>query len=232
MGTLNRFYGWVPHLARDFRVVRVDVRGHGASEPGEIARIDHERLARDVVELLDHLGVARAHVAGASSGAMTAAQTALRFPDRVASLGLYSFTPGLRMQQVTQGQWAEQIRAVGVSAFLRRTIEERIDTSTAPPGLVEWMLQDSAATRADLMLHFPVMLARDRFDDDLPRIACPSLMVASDGDPRYKVEEYERVCASIPGCRLIVYPGLRHNIASQAPDRCAQDLKAFLAALG
>lgn len=232
MGSLNRYHGWVPHLARAYRVVRIDVRGHGASEPGEIARIDHERLARDVVELLDHLGVDRAHVAGASSGAMTAAQTALRFPERVKSLGLYSFTPGLRMQQVTQGQWAEQIRAVGVKDFLRRTIEERIDTATAPPGLVEWLLQDGAGTRVDLMLHFPVMLARDRFDDQLPRIRCPALMVASDGDPRYDVAEYRQVCAAIPGCRLIVYPGLRHNIASQAPDRCAQDLRVFLDSLG
>lgn len=228
MGTLNRFHGWVPHLARRYRIVRADVRGHGGSEPGEIDRIDHERLARDVTELLDHLDVERAHVAGASSGAMTAAQTAIRFPGRVASVGLYSFTPGLRMQQVTGGRWAEQITEVGVAEFLRRTIAERIDTATAPPGLVDWMVADGAGTRVDLMLHFPVMLARDRFDERLPEIRCPALMVASDGDPRYAVSEYESVCAAIPGCRLIVYPGLRHNIASQAPDACARDLGAFL----
>src|SRR5688572_20107234 len=66
MGSSRRFYAWVPHLARDFRVVRLDLRGHGESEvPGD-GQLTFERLCLDVVELLDQLGAATVHLAGSS----------------------------------------------------------------------------------------------------------------------------------------------------------------------
>ena len=53
MGSSRRFYAWVPHLAREFRVVRPDLRGHGASGiPGHDA-LTLERLARDVIDLAE-----------------------------------------------------------------------------------------------------------------------------------------------------------------------------------
>ena len=64
MGSSLRFYAWVPHLARDFRVVRIDMRGHGATALLATAALSVERLAQDVVELADHLGARQFHVAG------------------------------------------------------------------------------------------------------------------------------------------------------------------------
>ena len=58
MGSSNRFYAWVPHLARDFRVVRLDQRGHGQSGIPTAEQMSFKRLGMDVVELLDHLGLA------------------------------------------------------------------------------------------------------------------------------------------------------------------------------
>src|SRR3972149_12287302 len=72
MGSSRRFYAWVPHLARDFRVVRLDLRGHGESDIPDAARLSFERLGLDVVELLDHLGIQTAHLAGSSSAAIIA----------------------------------------------------------------------------------------------------------------------------------------------------------------
>src|SRR5262245_60737313 len=64
MGSSIRFYAWVPHLASDFRVARIDTRGHGATRLAASDRLTVERLAQDVVELADHLGARRFHVAG------------------------------------------------------------------------------------------------------------------------------------------------------------------------
>ena len=59
MGSARRYFGWVPHLSRDYRVVRLDLRGHGGSEvPPADRALTLERLTRDVDELLDHLGCA------------------------------------------------------------------------------------------------------------------------------------------------------------------------------
>ena len=81
---------WDPQvkaLARDFRVVRADHRGHGASPvpPAPYALAD---LGGDVVALLDHLGVQRAHVCGLSLGGMVAMWLAVHAAERVDRLVL------------------------------------------------------------------------------------------------------------------------------------------------
>ena len=76
MGSSLRLFGWVPHLARHFRVVRPDTRGHGRSEPGPLDGLGHDRLSLDLFELFDHLGIASAHVMGSSAGGMIAGQAA------------------------------------------------------------------------------------------------------------------------------------------------------------
>ena len=63
MGHSQRYYAWVPRLCRHYRVVRMDLRGHGESAvpPAEPA-LSMERLVKDMAELLDHLGLQeRAH---------------------------------------------------------------------------------------------------------------------------------------------------------------------------
>src|SRR5262245_66203745 len=68
MGSSVRFYAWVPHLARDFRVARIDMRGHGATPLGGAGELSVPRLARDVAELADHLGARGCQVAGSTAG--------------------------------------------------------------------------------------------------------------------------------------------------------------------
>ncbi len=76
---------WAPQLdllASQFRVIRYDTRGHGASSvPAGPYTLD--QLGGDVVALLDHLGIARAHVCGLSMGGLTAMWLAVHAPDRV-----------------------------------------------------------------------------------------------------------------------------------------------------
>ena len=84
MGSSKRLYAWVPKLARDFRVVRLDLRGHGASQvPDDALPFTLDRLARDVIELLDHLRVDRVHLAGSSAGAIISMKVAIDYPHQV-----------------------------------------------------------------------------------------------------------------------------------------------------
>ncbi|WP_439541258.1 alpha/beta fold hydrolase [Hyphomicrobium sp.] len=80
--------GWVEELAEaGYRVVAFDNRGHGQSE--KLYQLDDygaPLMAEDARRLLDHLGIAKAHVIGYSMGARIAAFLALAHPDRVQSL--------------------------------------------------------------------------------------------------------------------------------------------------
>src|ERR1700756_4827915 len=69
MGSARRYYAWVPPLSRHYRVVRMDLRGHGSSEvPSADREFSLDRLVRDVIELMDHLDCASAHIVGISAG--------------------------------------------------------------------------------------------------------------------------------------------------------------------
>ena len=80
--------GWVETLRQaGFRVIAYDNRGHGQSEKiYDLEKYGAPLMADDAARLLDHLGVARAHVMGYSMGARIAAFLTLQYPERVARL--------------------------------------------------------------------------------------------------------------------------------------------------
>lgn len=79
------YLGAVRHLGRDRTLLLYDLRGHGASSMPE-GGYSLEQLADDFRQLLDDLGVARAHVVGHSHGARVAIAFSQSFPERVESL--------------------------------------------------------------------------------------------------------------------------------------------------
>src|SRR5258705_5639542 len=88
LGTeLSMWDAQIPVLARTFRVMRYDARGHGASStPSQPFSIEH--LGRDVLALLDRVCVARAHFCGLSMGGMIGMWLGINAPDRLNSLVL------------------------------------------------------------------------------------------------------------------------------------------------
>src|ERR1700738_2977001 len=65
MGSARRYYAWVPPLSRHYRVVRMDLRGHGSSQiPRADRALTLDRLGRDGTQLVDPLGCAAAPIVG------------------------------------------------------------------------------------------------------------------------------------------------------------------------
>src|SRR5688572_13881467 len=65
--------GVLPDLARDYRVIAFDLRGHGGSDKPHEPRA-YEEVGLDVIRLLDHLEISRAHVVGYSLGGIIVAK--------------------------------------------------------------------------------------------------------------------------------------------------------------
>lgn len=83
-GTLN---GWInsgvlPNLAQHYRVIALDARGSGKSGKPHEVRAYGPEVGLDVVRLLDHLGIRRAHIVGQSMGAHVVAQLMTTHPER------------------------------------------------------------------------------------------------------------------------------------------------------
>ncbi len=230
MGSARRFYAWVPHLARDFRVVRLELRGHGESEIPGPDQLTFERLTRDVIELLDHLGIEHAHLMGSSAGAFVSQSVAANYPQRILTLACFAATPGMKKGKTDYGSWVARIGAKGVAAFLRETIRDRINVDAVEPGFVEWFIAESARAPVEVLARIVPMMAGMDLTPELPKIRCPTLVVVPGGDPIHEVDEYRVLERLIPDCEFIVYEGMPHNITDAMPDRCAQELKRFLLA--
>ena len=82
-------WGVLPNLARDYRVIALDARGHGKSGKPHDAKAYGLEMGLDVIRLLDHLRVQRAHIIGYSMGAHSTAQLLTTRPERflTATLG-------------------------------------------------------------------------------------------------------------------------------------------------
>jgi pimeloyl-ACP methyl ester carboxylesterase len=142
--SLEFWHAWVPLLGRDFRVLRMDPRGYGESgKPAPGYRFEIEQLARDAFGLMDHLGIARVHWVGDSTGGAVGMAAALRSPQRVASITACNTTAKMAQQTVDAYAIGEQDQAAaiekyGVYEWCRRTLQYRVDVSKIPPALGEW----------------------------------------------------------------------------------------------
>jgi pimeloyl-ACP methyl ester carboxylesterase len=229
MGSARRFYAWVPHLARDFRVVRPDLRGHGKSQAGLDKPLTHERLARDLIELLDVLGCGRAHVVGASAGGIIAMQAALRFPGRFASLSLIAATAGINPERPQKGNWLARVARDGVRQFLTETMRDRI--GDAEPARAQWFLDTAEGVTPGFLSRFVPLMASDYFPERLAAIDCPTLMIVPVPDPMVEAYEYELMRRHLRDCKFVAIKGPGHSMMGEIPDRCALEVRGFLNAL-
>ena len=95
-GTADRHFianGVFGNLAKDHHVIAIDLRGHGKSGKPHDPAAYGEEMARDVVRLLDHLKIQRAHVLGYSLGAMIAGKLATLHPDRLITVNYIASLP-------------------------------------------------------------------------------------------------------------------------------------------
>ena len=228
MGSSRRFYAWVPHLARDYRVVRLDLRGHGESGAPRPDQMSFERLGQDAIELMDHLGLQRTNLAGSSAGAIISQSVAIKHPDRVKTLASFAAPPGMKVGRQDYNGWLAKIGAKGVAAFLRETIADRMDLSRVEPGFVEWFIAEAARNKVESLALFVSTVAVVDLTPDLKKIQCPTLVVVPGADPIHRIDEYQLLEREIERCEFVVYEGLPHNITDTVPDRCAMDLLRFL----
>jgi 3-oxoadipate enol-lactonase len=226
MGSSKRWYAAVPALCRHYRVIRLDLRGHGESQvPPAVPPLSMDRLVQDVRELQDHIGCGPAHVVGNSAGGYVAQNLAMDSPERVRSLMLFGSTPGLKNSQAHT--WLPRVAREGLRNFLAATIEDRF-----PPGHdrahIEWFLDEAARNDDAYIGRFVGLMTTLWWPDELARIKCPTLLVVPGAETVGSAQNYQLMREKIPDCELIAYEGLPHNICDIVPDRCAADILAFL----
>ncbi len=230
MGSSRRWFKWVPALSRRYRVVRLDLRGHGASEvPKREEGFSLQHLVDDVIELLARVGCESAHVVGNSAGGYVAQQLAIQHPQRVKTLALFAATPGLKNSHAPT--WLPKIQEVGLKKFLGDTIQERFDEN-ADPHLVQWFIEQAGSNDPQFIGRFVSHMCTHYFMEDLSKISCPTLIVAAGKESIGQASAYEEMRKRILNSQVIYYDTSAHNICDGYADRCVTDLLTFLAEQG
>jgi 3-oxoadipate enol-lactonase len=226
MGSSRRWFQWIPRLSREYRVVTMDLRGHGESQiPAPEQPFSLDLLVRDAVQLLDVVGAERAHVVGNSAGGYVSQQLAIQHGERVQTLCLFGSTPGLKNSHALS--WIPRIGQIGLKKFLADTISERFD-STADPELVAWFIEQAGSNDPAFIARFVTHMTTHDFMEDLGRIQCPTLIVAAGGEQIGHAGAYQEMHRRIARSELRLYDTTGHNICDGYAVRCADDVLDFL----
>jgi 3-oxoadipate enol-lactonase len=203
---------WEPqatHFDKRFRVLRYDVRGHGATEatppPYTI-----EQLADDVVDFLDRLGIGNVAYVGLSLGGMIGQALAVRHPDRVRSLVLCDTT-----MHSPRDMWIERIAAIeanGLEPQVEPSIERWFTHSfrSSQPKLVDDMRVMIRATSLHGYLGCAMAMRDMRLESVAPRITQPTLILVGRDDRSTPVAEAQALHEAISGSQLEVIEHAAH----------------------
>lgn len=226
---LDNWDGVAAVLARNFSVIRYDLRGHGRSSKVS-GPYSLEMFADDAAALLDHLGIARAHMAGHSLGGMIAVTFARKYPQRVDRLAVLSAAAGRTEEE--RSKVMERIALIGSG----------IPGDHFKSSLSRWFTDEFRAANPELMDQYAArnrendpacyaaayaVLATGEVGPDLPGVKAPTLVVTGEHDLGSNPRMSRFIHAGIAGSELRILPRLRHSILIEAPRAVAGLLEPF-----
>jgi pimeloyl-ACP methyl ester carboxylesterase len=248
MGMGFQLIHWPPDFCRElaiegFRVVRFDNRDAGRSThlPGRRYRL--EDMAADSIGLLNALGIPSAHVVGASMGGMIAQTIAIRYPDRVLSLGSLMSTTGRRgvgrtsprvfryalgrRPRTAQEAVERRVRvfaAIGSPGFDRDLDELRAVTALA-------FERDPDARDGRRRQHRAVRASADR-TQALGRLTVPTVVIHGTHDLMCHPSGGQATADAVPGASLQLIRGMGHDLPPDAWPRILESITQNAARTG
>jgi pimeloyl-ACP methyl ester carboxylesterase len=192
-----------------------------------------EDMADDAAGLLDALEIESAHVVGASMGGMIAQLLAIRHPDRVRSLvSIMSTTGNRRVGRPSPRVLPLLVRRVPRDregylrdfAALYKTIgSPRYYSEARSRALGERCYERGVHPAGSARQLAAIVTAKDR-TEQLKRIDVPTTVIHGDADPLVNPSGGRATAAAIPGARLVVIPGMAHDLAPEVWGRVIDEI--------
>lgn len=225
----------VKGLSPRFRVVTMDLRGHGESE-APLWFSTMEVFADDVCALLDHLKIGRTVLAGLSMGGYIALAFYRKYKNRVKGLVLADTRPQPDTPEGKQGRFtaAQTAHKNGAGAIADVMVPKLLSAQsvTGRPDLVQAVRQMITKTpvtgiAADLM----AMAERTDSVALLPEITCPTLIIVGEQDKLTPPADAQLMAQKIPNAQLEIIPGAGHLSNIEQPEAFTAAVRKFLESL-
>lgn len=219
-------------LARQYRVIAFDNRGAGRSDK-PFGQYSIEQMTDDAVAVLDHEGIAAAHVVGASMGGAISQMMAVRHPTRVLSLTLACTAcrnQPWRRELLEQWMATAQERGIGAmtSEAARWVMAPRSFRRLVPA--FGWLgpLAMGRPTHSFVSQVRAILAAADELADSLQFIDVPTLVVVGNQDILTPRGDSEEIADRIHGAELVVISGAAHGFMVEHASTFNKILKDFL----
>jgi 3-oxoadipate enol-lactonase/4-carboxymuconolactone decarboxylase len=224
--TMELWNSVVPLLLAEFCVIRMDARGHGASDAPE-GDYTVEMLAADAIAVLDAAAIAHTAVCGISLGGMVAMELALRIPERISAL-IVACTSAA-MDSSSWKARGETVRAGGTAAIAEMAIERFFSERflEANPGLVESVRADLLAQSAFGYAGCCAAIRDMRLAQELPNIVVPTLVIGGRADISTPFESHGAAIAAAIPCSSSLLLSTAHLPALEDPQGMATAIKRF-----
>ena len=244
-GFTGRAANWRPlltRLAEQWRVIAIDLPGHGDSDaPAAVARYKMRYVAADLAALLTRRDAAPAHWLGYSMGGRLALYTAVTHPGVVRSLILESATAGLpnaaerQARRAADEALAARIERDGIAAFVAEWERQPLFAGVARlPNEARAALHDQRLANSPLGLANSLRGmgtgAQPPLWSRLATMAAPTLLIAGELDAKF-VALNERLAATIPGARLRLMADAGHTVHLEQPEAFVAEVIGFLEGL-
>jgi len=216
---------WVPKVARNYRFIRRDLRGHGGSGDSDAIPWTYDRLVEDMGDFCDALGIEKVHLIGESTGGMLSVGFAHRFPDRVQSLTLCNAptTIGSAVQRLFafgHSSWQDALQALGSRGWAEKLLEQPGTTATETAEEHAWVLQQMARTSTEAMIGYSRVISETDVAPLLPELSVPTLVLAPTRSAAAPLEQQRTMAAAIPRARLAIIDSKGHEVYWDCADEC------------
>ncbi len=220
-------------LGAGYRVLRLDMRGHGGSDPvaGDYTMA---ALAADVAAALEALAIKQVHFIGLSIGGMIGQAFAIAYGAKLKSLMLCDTLPATLTD--AKAAWAPRIAAVkganSLAPLADATMERWFTAAFRPRNPARWKeIRDTVAASTPAgYLGCAAAIMNFDFVPKLPSLKVPTLVVCGAGDPGTPPAETKRIASLIPGGRYEEIADARHFCNVEQPEAFNRIMMGWLKA--
>ena len=211
LGNTEYFGAQVPELAKSYKVIAMDSRGHGRTSRNA-EPYSYALMAKDVIGLMDHLNIDKASIVGWSDGGIIGLDIAMNYPDRLDKLfafGANTNVAGLKPGIDKDPTFAKYIENAG------KDYERLSKTPKEYEGFVNQIAQMWASQP-------------DYKPEQLAKIKAPVAIADGEHDEAIRQEHNVEMAKAIPGAKLVILPGVSHFAMLQNPEQFNKAVLDFL----
>lgn len=211
LGNIEYFGGQIAELAKQYRVIAMDSRGHGQSTRNADP-YSYGLMAKDVIGLMDHLKIDKASIVGWSDGGIIGLDIAMNHPDRLDRLfafGANTNVAGLKPNVDKDPTFSKYIEVAGKDY-------ERLSKTPKDYNDFVGAISQMWATQPDYK------------PEQLAKITASVAIADGEHDEAIRQEHNVEMAKAIPGAKLVILPGVSHFAMLQDPKLFTQAVLEFL----